>query len=73
MNDGRGRFEAVDRAALHRALLALHTCPRCRGDLLPVASLDAVWGCRRCGETWHLPEDEATSAGGDHDAGTSEH
>jgi len=50
------RFEAMDKAALNEALLALKQCPRCRGDLLPVALFDAVWGCKPCKETWYLPE-----------------
>lgn len=49
------RWEAMDKAALNSALLALHTCPNCRGDLRPVALCDDVWGCTACKETWHLP------------------
>lgn len=51
------RFEALDKAALHNALLALHTCPHCRNDLLPVALVDHVFGCEQCRETWHIPEE----------------
>ena len=51
------RFEDMDRAALHNALLALHTCPKCRLDLLPVANSADVWGCKDCRETWHVPTD----------------
>lgn len=49
------RFEDIDRAALHRALLALHACPHCRAELVPVASLADVWACPACRETWHVP------------------
>jgi ribosomal protein L37AE/L43A len=49
-----GRFEDLDRTALHNALLALHTCPNCRADLLPVAFCEDVWGCRPCRETWNI-------------------
>ena len=49
------RFEAIDRAALHNALLELHTCPRCRADLLPIAGCAHVYGCPDCRETWHIP------------------
>lgn len=56
------RFEDMDRAALHDALLALRTCPRCRGDLQPVALCEDVWGCRPCHETWYLPAQAARAA-----------
>jgi hypothetical protein len=49
------RFEAMDKTALRRALIALHLCPNCRGNLAPVALCDSVEGCARCVETWHLP------------------
>jgi len=49
------RFEQIDKAALHNALLDLHTCPRCRDDLKPVALCEDVFGCQRCKETWHIP------------------
>ena len=49
------RFEELDKAALHNALLALKTCPNCRGDLLPIAFCAEVYGCRPCHETWHIP------------------
>lgn len=55
-------YEAMDKAALDTALLALRTCPRCRADLRPVALFEDVWGCRGTGypshmaETWYLPE-----------------
>ena len=49
-------YEATDRAALHGALLALLTCPRCRADLLPVASMDRVFGCQKCRETWFIED-----------------
>lgn len=48
------KWEALDKAALVQALLALRTCPRCRVDLQPVALTEDVYGCPRCGETWHL-------------------
>ena len=58
-------YEAEDKAALRRALLALRTCPHCREDLRPVAFLADVWGCDGRGamrphgaETWHLPAGE---------------
>ncbi len=51
-------YEAMDKAALHNALLALHTCPTCRNDLQPVAFSADVWGCAECRETWHLPEEK---------------
>jgi hypothetical protein len=50
------RWEDLDKAALNDALLALRTCPNCRGDLQPVAFFDSVWGCKPCKETWYLPE-----------------
>jgi hypothetical protein len=54
-------YEAVDKAALNNALLALHICPRprCgRAELLPVALCEDVWGCAQCHETWYLPPEE---------------
>ena len=48
-------YEDADRAALYYALLALRTCPNCRGDLQPVALAADVYGCAKCKETWHLP------------------
>ena len=56
------RYESQDRFALDRALLALHTCPRCRADLKPVALFEDVWGCDSAShpfETWYLPKEEA--------------
>jgi hypothetical protein len=47
------RYEAIDKAALYDALVALHTCPRCRADLQPVAFLEDTWGCAVCCETWY--------------------
>lgn len=47
-------YEAIDKAALHNALLQLHTCPRCRRDLQSVALCENVWGCKSCKETWHV-------------------
>ena len=53
------RWEQVDQAALHNALLALKTCPRCRADLQPVGpGLADVWGCSECKETWYIPTEE---------------
>ena len=52
------RFEDIDKAALHNALLNLHTCPNCRRNLQPVALFEDVWGCASCKETWHLPKEE---------------
>jgi uncharacterized protein YbaR (Trm112 family) len=49
------RFEQIDKAALHNALLELRTCPHCRSDLQPVALLENVYGCPKCRETWHIP------------------
>ena len=49
------RFEEIDRAALHNALLALRWCPHCRTDLRPVAFCEDVWVCELCAETWYLP------------------
>lgn len=52
-------YEAVDKAALYNALLALHVCPnkRCgRPDLQPVALSEDTWGCAQCHETWYLPD-----------------
>ena len=59
-------YEAVDKAALHSALLALHVCPnrRCgRTDLQPVAFSEDTWGCESCKETWYLPESESVTRG----------
>jgi ribosomal protein L37AE/L43A len=51
------RWEAFDKGALYEALLALHTCPKCRRDLRPVWSGEKdVWACVTCDETWHVPE-----------------
>ena len=57
------RFEALDKAALHNALLALKTCPRCRADLRPVALFEDVWGCKEGHtlETWYLPKEDERS------------
>lgn len=49
------RWEDTDKAALNRALLALRICPKCRGDLLPVAYTPETWGCAPCKETFHIP------------------
>ena len=49
------RFADLDRAALHNALLALHTCPNCRRYLIPVAFCGDTYGCCHCHETWHIP------------------
>jgi ribosomal protein L37AE/L43A len=51
------RFESIDRAALHNALLAMKTCPHCRADLLVYPLADNVWGCQACKETWYLPKE----------------
>lgn len=54
-------YEAEDKWALRKALVALHVCPNkgCnRKDLQPVAFTDDVWGCDNCKETWYLPEAE---------------
>ena len=48
-----------DKIALKNALLALHTCPRCRADLLPVALCEDVWGCRPCNATWYVPQEQS--------------
>ena len=54
------RFEAIDKAALHNALLALKQCPHCRRNLQPVALFEDVYGCdgkqwpHHDFETWHL-------------------
>lgn len=54
------RFEALDTAALQRALLTLRTCPHCRGDLGVAAFYADVRLCPTCKESWFLPEhDEA--------------
>lgn len=52
------KYEAIDKAALQQALLALRTCPSCRGDLQPVARLVDVWGCPVCRETYHVPTED---------------
>ncbi len=52
------RFEEIDKVALNAALLALRTCPNCRGKLLPVVLFEDVWGCKPCKETWYLPKGE---------------
>ena len=51
------RFEGLDKAALHSALLALKTCPRCRGKLGQVgtsAKAYELWACDECGTTWQV-------------------
>jgi len=51
------RFEGMDKAALHFALLQLHTCPRCRCDLGQVgtnAKNYELWACDECGTTWEV-------------------
>lgn len=55
------RFDDLDNAALRAALLAMHTCPTCRADLVPVALCEDVYGCPQCRETWHLPADVDTT------------
>lgn len=52
-------YEATDKYALKRSLLALHICPNCRADLNPAAPYwgDDVWVCRPCHESWYLPAD----------------
>ena len=42
----------------YEALLALDVCPRCRGDLQPVAYAVNTWGCTACRETWFRPEEQ---------------
>lgn len=58
-------YEAEDKGALIKALLALRVCPRCRMTLQPVGpGLADVWGCsgseypKHSPETWYLPEAE---------------
>jgi len=48
------RWEEIDKAALHNALLEMKKCPRCQQDLQPVVFFEDVWGCSDCKETWHL-------------------
>ena len=51
------RFEGMDKAALHFALLQLHTCPRCRCDLGQVGTNTKnyeLWACDECGTTWEV-------------------
>lgn len=59
------RYEALDKAALYDALLALKTCPNCRRDLRPVAYCADVWACVTCDETWHIPTHEGSLPGTD--------
>ena len=63
-----GRYEETDKAALYNALLALRTCPNCRGDLRPVALFEDVWGCKPCRETWYVPDETRYSLSFDDDA-----
>lgn len=58
MRQDRYRFSEIDQAALTRALLALLTCPNCRGPLLPVQGCPDVFGCSPCRETWYIPQDK---------------
>lgn len=58
-------FEALDKAALHNALIALGTCPFCRRDLQRFVytgkgmETDASeWCCIRCDKTYKAPEGE---------------
>ena len=51
-------YEREDKIALTNALLALHTCPRCRADLMPAALAQDTWGCATCRETWYVPKEE---------------
>jgi len=46
-------YEATDKWAL---ISIAKICPRHGTELLPVALLDGVWGCKVCKETWHLPK-----------------
>lgn len=50
-------YEAMDKAALHNALLALHTCPKCRRDIRPVWTGEPdMWACVTCDKTWHVKQ-----------------
>ena len=48
-------YDATDRWAL---ISILHICPRHGQPLHPVAFVEDVWGCARCHETWHLPQEQ---------------
>jgi len=56
------RFDEIDKAALHNALLALKTCPLCRRDLRQVkhsedgrsAPPENLWACVTCDEAWEV-------------------
>jgi len=51
-------YADIDKQALYNALLALHTCPHCRADLLLVGPmLNHVYGCATCRETWFIKEE----------------
>ena len=52
-------YEAMDKAALRNARLALHVCPFCASDLRPVAFCEDVWGCEPCRRTWHILTEDA--------------
>jgi len=49
-------YEAMDKAALHNARLALKQCPVCDRDLLPVAYCANTYGCSHCKETWSIDD-----------------
>jgi uncharacterized protein YbaR (Trm112 family) len=51
-------YEVEDKLALHRALLSLLVCPKCRKDLRPAyTSPEGTYACVACDETWHLPSE----------------
>jgi transposase-like protein len=52
------RFDLIDKAALHWALLAERVCPRCRSQLGEVGTTSkrfTLWACDECGTTWQEP------------------
>ena len=53
-------YDDTDKAALHKALLALHRCPRCRKKLVAVRMHNDVWACNECVETWYVPKESVT-------------
>lgn len=53
-------YEREDKIALNRALLALHTCPQCRGPLAPMPGSTKVMACDPCDASYFVPDTEGS-------------
>ncbi len=54
------RFDDIDKAALHNALLDLGQCPHCRRPLR-TAQVPGLVGCVTCDKAWPAPETGPTA------------